>query len=109
MASAEAAVAATDGPAQRATHRPQQPTQRPQQPTHPPQLLPHETTLGPQKESPQTAVEKPRTHGDARLPAGALLTAALALPGIIPSASAQTSPDQGIVSLRYFDYRDWQP
>ena len=40
---------------------------------------------------------------------GDLLTAALALPGIAPSASAQSIPDEGVVSLRYLDYRDWQP
>jgi len=43
------------------------------------------------------------------LSAGALLAAALALPGIVPAAYAQTAPDQSIASLRYFDYRDWQP
>jgi hypothetical protein len=40
----------------------------------------------------------------------ALLAAALALPGILPTAAtAQTAPDQGVVAFRYFDYRDWQP
>jgi len=40
----------------------------------------------------------------------ALLLAALALPGVVPQpAAAQTAPDQGVVGLRYFDYRDWQP
>ena len=44
-----------------------------------------------------------------RLPATTLLAAALALPGMLPTAThAQTAPDQGVVSLRYFDYRDWQ-
>ena len=38
----------------------------------------------------------------------ALIAAALALPGIAP-AYAQSAPDQGIVALRYYDYRDWQP
>ena len=39
-----------------------------------------------------------------------LLSAALALPGILPSAApAQSVPDRDIVSLRYLDYRDWQP
>lgn len=43
-------------------------------------------------------------------PAGALLAAALALPGVMPaSALAQTAPDQGLLSLKYVDYRDWQP
>lgn len=40
----------------------------------------------------------------------ALVAAALALPGILPMhATAQSVPDQGVVALRYFDYRDWQP
>jgi hypothetical protein len=39
-----------------------------------------------------------------------LLSAALALPGILPClAAAQTVPDQGVIALQYFDYRDWQP
>ena len=43
-------------------------------------------------------------------PSTALIAAALALPGIVPShAVAQTAPDQGVVALRYYDYRDWQP
>ena len=37
---------------------------------------------------------------------GDLLAAALALPGV---ATAQSIPDEGVVSLRYLDYRDWQP
>ena len=41
--------------------------------------------------------------------ARALMAAALALPGIAPTAVAQTMPDEGVVSLRYLDYRDWQP
>jgi hypothetical protein len=46
----------------------------------------------------------------AGMPAGALLAAALALPGMVPStAIAQTAPDTGIVELKYLDYRDWQP
>ena len=39
----------------------------------------------------------------------ALLAAALALPGVTPPVAAQSAPDQGVISLRYFDYRDWQP
>jgi hypothetical protein len=40
----------------------------------------------------------------------ALIAAALALPGILPPhAYAQTAPDEGVVALRYLDYRDWQP
>jgi hypothetical protein len=43
-------------------------------------------------------------------PSRALLAAALALPGILPaSVSAQTAPDQSVIALKYFDYRDWQP
>ncbi len=39
-----------------------------------------------------------------------LLSAALALPGMLPWAvAAQSAPDQGVIALRYFDYRDWQP
>jgi hypothetical protein len=41
---------------------------------------------------------------------GALLAAALALPGILPAtALAQLTPDPGLISLKYLDYRDWQP
>jgi hypothetical protein len=39
----------------------------------------------------------------------ALLAAALALPGIVPQAVAQTAPDTGFIQFRYLDYRDWQP
>ena len=42
-------------------------------------------------------------------PAGALLAAALALPGVVPQAQAQTAPDAGYVQFKYLDYRDWQP
>jgi hypothetical protein len=42
--------------------------------------------------------------------ARALLAAALTLPGVVPTlAAAQSPPDQSVVSLHYFDYRDWQP
>jgi len=37
------------------------------------------------------------------------MAAALALPGVAPSASAQSIPDEGVFSVRYLDYRDWQP
>jgi hypothetical protein len=41
---------------------------------------------------------------------GALLAAALALPGILPAtALAQLTPDPGLIALKYLDYRDWQP
>lgn len=39
---------------------------------------------------------------------GALLAAALALPGVVP-AYAQSAPDKGILELQYLSYRDWQP
>ena len=42
-------------------------------------------------------------------PAGALLAAALALPGVAPPADAQAPPDTGYVQFKYLDYRDWQP
>lgn len=41
-------------------------------------------------------------------PVGALLAAALALPGVVP-AHAQSAPDKGIFELQYLSYRDWQP
>lgn len=49
----------------------------------------------------------PRGTGDR---SAALIAAALALPGILPPAAlAQSAPDEGVVALRYYDYRDWQP
>ena len=43
-------------------------------------------------------------------PSGALLAAALALPGMVPAAAiAQTAPEAGIFEVKYLDYRDWQP
>jgi hypothetical protein len=42
--------------------------------------------------------------------AGALLAAALALPGLHAGvAHAESTPDAGQIALRYLDYRDWQP
>ena len=42
--------------------------------------------------------------------AGALLAAALALPGVVSTtAQAQSVPDAGFVQFKYLDYRDWQP
>jgi len=42
--------------------------------------------------------------------AGALVAAALALPGVMPAtAAAEVAPDQAVVEFKYFDYRDWQP
>jgi hypothetical protein len=51
------------------------------------------------------ATERPRADSDC---SKALIAAALALPGILP-AHAQTMPDERVVALRYYDYRDWQP
>jgi hypothetical protein len=45
----------------------------------------------------------------AGLPAGAVLAAALALPGVMAPALAETAPEQGVVSLRYLHYEDSQP
>lgn len=40
----------------------------------------------------------------------ALIAAALALPGMLPAAVlAQGAPDEGVIAMRYYDYRDWQP
>ncbi len=40
---------------------------------------------------------------------GALLAAALALPGMLPAAvNAQSVHDRGWIELKYLDYRDWQ-
>jgi hypothetical protein len=45
-----------------------------------------------------------------RTPAGALVAAALALPGLLPAgADAQAVADRGVVQVKYLDYRDWQP
>ena len=31
------------------------------------------------------------------------------LPGMLPApALAQSAPDQGVIAMRYYDYRDWQ-
>ena len=40
---------------------------------------------------------------------GAILLAALALPGVNQPALAEAAPDQGEISLKYLNYRDWQP
>ena len=40
----------------------------------------------------------------------ALLAAAIALPGIVPGiAHAQDVSGEGVIALKYLDYRDWQP
>jgi hypothetical protein len=59
-------------------------------------------------EAGETAAQKRRAPARDK-PATALIAAALALPGVVPVAHAQTAPDQGVIGLRYFDYRDWQP
>src|SRR2546423_3870771 len=40
---------------------------------------------------------------------GAILMAAILLPGVAPRAQAETAPDAGLASLRYLSYRDSQP
>ncbi len=45
----------------------------------------------------------------ARLPAGAVLAAALALPGVMAPAFAENAPEQGVVSFKYLHYEDSQP
>ncbi len=40
---------------------------------------------------------------------GAILLAALALPGVNKPAMAEAAPDQGEINVKYLDYRDWQP
>ena len=58
----------------------------------------------------QRPVRPARSCTNANAPAGALLAAALALPGMLPAVThAQAAPDQGVVQLNYLDYRDWQP
>ncbi len=43
-------------------------------------------------------------------PAHALFAAAIALPGVLPAtALAESAPEQGLFSLAYDNYRDWQP
>ena len=40
---------------------------------------------------------------------GAILLAALALPGVNQQAFADAPPDEGEINVKYLDYRDWQP
>ena len=44
---------------------------------------------------------------DARDKAGAIIAAALALPGVV--AHADNAPEHGQVAVKYLDYRDSQP
>src|SRR5205085_2931475 len=40
----------------------------------------------------------------------ALFAAAVALPGVMPATvGAQSAPEEGVIALKYLDYRDWQP
>ena len=58
----------------------------------------------------ETCGSETRPPSPSARPARALFAAALALPGILPSGSvAQSAPDQSSISLKYLDYRDWQP
>lgn len=77
---------------------------------------PAEADVGATDRRPAARAEKPidtkreRDATASRSPAGALIAAALALPGIVPTdAKAQAAPDRGWVELKYLDYRDWQP
>jgi len=57
-----------------------------------------------------TGTQRDGAGAISRSPAGALLAAALALPGMVPpDAKAQAAPDSSWVELKYLDYRDWQP
>ncbi len=50
------------------------------------------------------------TERDGKRSSGALFAAALALPGMLPTAAhAQSVHDRGWIELKYLDYRDWQP
>ena len=51
---------------------------------------------------------KPNT-GSVKPFGGAILLAALALPGLSGQAHAEAAPDQGEIDVKYLDYRDWQP
>jgi len=61
-----------------------------------------------------SAIPNPRaspiTPAAPHSPAGALLAAALALPGMIAGeTAAQSAPDLASIELKVLDYRDWQP
>ena len=59
---------------------------------------------------PRNAAVVPLAPPPSRKSSLTLLSAALALPGVLPAhALAQSAPEQSVVSLRYLDYRDWQP
>jgi len=65
------------------------------------------TEVGPDSISSAPPARQPHTTEKSSL---TLLTAALALPGILPfHAAAQTMPERSVIALQYFDYRDWQP
>jgi hypothetical protein len=53
-----------------------------------------------------TDADRPRVDLDS---SAALIAAALALPGIVPAHALAQAPEQGVIALRYYDYRDWQP
>lgn len=44
-----------------------------------------------------------------RILGSAILSAAMALPGLIPGAHADSAPESGIIGLRYLSYHDRQP
>jgi len=56
------------------------------------------------------ATKSPDDARSDRERSAALIVAALALPGVLPTAAgAQAAPDEGVIALRYYDFRDWQP
>ncbi|MEP7207119.1 MAG: DUF3570 domain-containing protein [Casimicrobiaceae bacterium] len=62
--------------------------------------------------APQALAAAPETgsRGDGAGRSTALLAAAMALPGVTPGiAGAQDVADDGVIALKYLDYRDWQP
>jgi hypothetical protein len=56
------------------------------------------------------AETKAPVSGATRKMGGAILAAALTLPGVMPSvAQAEGAPENGLIGLRYLYYRDYQP
>jgi hypothetical protein len=55
------------------------------------------------------AADKSADGANSATMGGAILLAALALPGLAGVAHADTAPDQGTIELKDLNYRDWQP
>src|SRR6266511_858281 len=63
------------------------------------------------RDDPRSHIGKERSDrgNDGSRSSSALLAAALALPGMLPTAvHGQSVHDRGWVELKYLDYRDWQ-